>query len=122
MRTCQISLMLGSRAAGDKHGIVSARPLLGIDSFAWYDLENGTTSLMTGHEALATLKCLPMTEALVPFDEHDAVVQKLISEVVAKNLNSSGRLVVSTGILWNRIGDSLEAHTDPRFRQLLMRL
>ena len=105
---------------GDRRGIVCcATTASGIDSFAWYDLENGTTSLMTGHEALATLKCLPMTEALVPFDEHDAVVQKLISEVVAKNLNSSGRLRGERRILWNRIGDSLEAHTDPRFSPAL---
>lgn len=74
---------------------------------------------MTGHEALAALKCLPDTEALPLYENHDAVVQELITGVIAKNLNSSGRLRGERRILWNRVGESLEAHSDPRFSPAL---
>lgn len=105
---------------GDKRGIVCcATTDSGIDSFAWYDADEDTTSLMTGHEALAALKCLPDTEALPLYENHDAVVQELITGVIAKNLNSSGRLRGERRILWNRVGESLEAHSDPRFSPAL---
>lgn len=110
-------LVDSTRAAqpGDQEGVLCcASTESGIDSFAW-EAADGTTKLLTGHEALAVLKCRPEDPALELREGHDESVRTLITEVIAKSLNTSGRLRGERKILWNRLGESLEAHSDPRY-------
>lgn len=104
---------------GDRDGVLCcATTDSGIDSFAWQN-ESGESKLLTGHEALAILKCTPETPALPLREGHDESVKELITGVIAKNLETSGRLRGERRILWNKLGQSLEAHTDPRYAEAL---
>ncbi|WP_408932124.1 helicase-related protein [Corynebacterium sp. YSMAA1_1_D6] len=104
---------------GDREGILCcATTDSGIDSFAWQNAQ-GESSLLTGQEALAILKCTPETAALPLREGHDEAVRELITGVIAKNLDTSGRLRGERRILWNRLGQTLEAHSDPSYAEAL---
>lgn len=104
---------------GDRNGVLCcAATDSGIDSFAWQNA-NGYNKLLTGHEALAILKCTPETPALPLRDGHDESVKELITGVIAKNLETSGRLRGERRILWNKLGQTIEAHSDPSYREAL---
>lgn len=104
---------------GDRDGVLCcATTDSGIDSFAWQN-DNGANKLLTGHEALAILKCTPDTPALPLREGHDATVKELITGMIAKNLETSGRLRGERRILWNKLGQTLEAHSDPAYAEAL---
>jgi len=104
---------------GDHDGVLCcATTDSGIDSFAWQSSE-GQNNLLTGHEALAILKCTPDTSALPLREKHDEAVEELITGVIAKNLDTSGRLRGERRILWNKLGQTLEAHSDPHYAEAL---
>lgn len=105
--------------SGDQEGVLCcATTESGIDSFAW-EGAGGDRKLLTGHEALAILKCTPETPALELRPNHDHAVHALITGIIAKYLNTSGRLRGERRIIWNRLGESLAAYSDPRYAEAL---
>ncbi|WP_240452515.1 helicase-related protein [Corynebacterium xerosis] len=105
--------------SGELEGIICcASTESGIDSFAVAD-QTGRRRLLTGHEALTVLRCSPETEPLPLRNDHDESVKELIQEVISRNLNTSGRLRGERKIIWNRVGQTLEARTNQRYSAAL---
>ena len=118
---CLPDLINATRSAlpDDHEGVICcATTDSGIDSFAW-EAADGETKLLTGIEALTILKCTPDTPALPLREGHDESVRTLITGVIAKNLNTSGRLRGERRIIWNRLGQTLKAYSNPRYSEAL---
>lgn len=118
---CLPDLINATRSAlpDDHEGVICcATTDSGINSFAW-EAADGETKLLTGIEALMILKCTPDTPALPLREGHDESVRTLITGVIAKNLNTSGRLRGERRIIWNRLGQTLKAYSNPRYSEAL---
>lgn len=75
----------------------------GGESYGFADAD-GNRTLLTGHEALNRFYCTPETPALPGRDDHDGLVQDLVTEAMRTEINASGRLRGERKILWNRLG------------------
>jgi superfamily II DNA or RNA helicase len=66
--------------------------------------DDGSRTLLTGHEALNRFYCTPETPALPGRDDHDDLVRDLVTGALRTEINASGRLRGERKILWNRLG------------------
>lgn len=65
---------------------------------------DGSHTLLTGHEALNRFYCTPETPALPGRDDHDCLVRDLVTGALRTEITTSGRLRGERKILWNRLG------------------
>ena len=92
------------RRENDQHGVICFTATdSGGESYG-FAAADGSCTLLTGHEALNRFFCTPKTPALPGLDNHDELVQDLVTGELRTEINASGRLRGERKILWNRLG------------------
>ncbi|WP_202910346.1 helicase-related protein [Mycobacteroides abscessus] len=81
----------------------------GVDGFGRAG-DEGTTSLLTGHEVLKTFEAGPEEPGLEPAADHDGLIETLVRGPLATPTLAAGRLRGVRRTLWNRLGATLHSH------------
>ena len=105
-----ISATRRKRMTDNDTGVVCyVRTDSGIDGFGRAG-DDGTTSLLTGHEVLKTFEAAPEEPGLEPADDHDKLIETLVRGPLATPTLAAGRLRGVRRTLWNRLGATLHSH------------
>lgn len=103
----------------DKPGVVCFTATeSGLEAYGFIS-ESGRTKLLTGHEALEKFECSPETSGLEILDNHDALLEKLVTDSLVPTVNTAGRLRGERKIIWNRLGAQHRLWEKPEHRQAL---
>ncbi|OLT10229.1 NgoFVII family restriction endonuclease [Kocuria sp. CNJ-770] len=83
----------------------------GNEGFA-YAHPDGTTRLLTGHEALRAFEAAPGQPGLERRGDHDELVEAMVRGPLKESENTAGRLRGERKIIWQRLGETLHNY-DP---------
>jgi superfamily II DNA or RNA helicase len=100
-----------SRRASEASGGVACyvRTQSGIDGFG-FAADDGSTRLLTGHEALRVFEA-PADEPGKPLrDDHDDLVRSLVTDALSTPIVLAGRLRGIRRAIWQRLGETLQSH------------
>jgi superfamily II DNA or RNA helicase len=78
----------------------------GNEGFA-YAHPDGTTRLLTGHEALRAFEAAPGQPGLERRGDHDELVEAMVRGPLKESENTAGRLRGERKIIWHRLGEIL---------------
>ena len=81
----------------------------GVDGFARASVD-GTTRLLTGHEALRAFEADPHEEGSPLRDDHDQLLESLVRGPLAAPVAPAGRLRGVRRSVWRRLGETLQNH------------
>lgn len=101
-----------ARRIGDPvHGGVAAyvRTEAGVDGYGLVDHE-GSTRLLTGHEALNAFQAAPDDQGLPLIEDHENLLAALVKGPLATPGAIAGRLRGVRRTVWRRLGDSVISH------------
>lgn len=105
-----ISATRRKRLTDSSTGVVCyVRTDSGVDGFGRAS-DDGTTSLLTGHEVLKTFEAGPEEPGLEPASDHDGLIEALVRGPLATPTLAAGRLRGVRRTLWNRLGATLHSH------------
>lgn len=105
-----ISATRRKRLTDSSTGVVCyVRTDSGVDGFGRAS-DDGTSSLLTGHEVLKTFEAGPEERGLEPAADHDGLIEALVRGPLATPTLAAGRLRGVRRTLWNRLGATLHSH------------
>ncbi|WP_027019051.1 helicase-related protein [Corynebacterium sputi] len=103
----------------DKPGVVCFTSTeSGLEAYGFIS-ESGRTKLLTGHEALEKFESSPQTPGVEMLENHDSLVEKLVTDSLVPTVNTAGRLRGERKIIWNRLGAQPRLWEKPEQRQAL---
>ncbi|HRE02362.1 MAG TPA: C-terminal helicase domain-containing protein [Ilumatobacteraceae bacterium] len=98
------------RASESEDGVACyVRTHSGVDGFGFAALD-GTTRLLTGHEALRVFEAPPDEPGRPLRDDHDVLVRELVQGPLSAPTVLAGRLRGVRRAIWQRLGETLQAH------------
>lgn len=98
------------RASETEDGVACfVRTQSGVDGFA-FAAADGTTRLLTGHEALRVFEAAPDEPGRTLRADHDLLVQSLIRGPLSTPTVLAGRLRGVRRAIWQRLGETLQDH------------
>lgn len=98
------------RASENDEGVACyVRTQAGVDGFGFAAVD-GTTRLLTGHEALKVFEAPPDEPGKLLRYDHDALVQSLVQGPLSAPTVLAGRLRGVRRAIWQRLGETLQNH------------